>query len=407
MADKLAHDSSRDAPSTPLQNPQGPGEGGPAGAAADLLAVRLKPLREQIDRLDEQILDLISRRASVAQHVGEIKKETGAPVYRPEREAEVLRRIAERNDAQGGPLPSQAVTTIYREIMSACRALERILVVAYLGPEGSYSELALIRQFGRSVEAQACGSFDEVFRQVETGAADFGIVAVENSTEGPVSRTLDLMLESPLKIRGEVAIRIEHQLLTKTGTMDGVVRIYAHQQALAQCLYWLNRHHPSIPREAVSSNSEAARLAALDPASAAIAGELAAQRYGLMAVATHIQDETHNTTRFAVIAREDTPGLGHKAAKGSGSDHTSLVLSVPNRPGAVHALLEPLTRHGVSMTRFESRPARNKEASGVWSYYFYIDVEGHQSDAHIAAALAELKELASFFKVLGSYPVAG
>ncbi len=373
---------------------------------ADSLASKLAPLREKIDALDIQIVDLLNQRARVALQVGEIKKEVGAPVYRPEREAEVQRRLAEHNQHSGGPLPNEAIAAIYCEIMSACRNLERQLVVAYLGPEGSYSELALVTQFGHSVAAEPCASFDEVFRKVEAGGADFGIVAVENSTEGSVNRTLDLLLQTPLVIRGEVSIKIEHQLLTKSGSMDGVKRISAHPQALAQCLNWLNNHYPQLPREPASSNSEAARYAANDATTAAIAGEFAARRYSLQAVATQIQDEAHNVTRFVVIGHDGDYGHGHQAAQASGVDHTSLVLSVPNKPGAVHAMLAPLAKHGVSMTRFESRPARNKESGGVWTYYFYIDLEGHQSDPKVAAALAELKELAGFFKILGSYPTS-
>ncbi|MGA2552034.1 MAG: prephenate dehydratase [Burkholderiaceae bacterium] len=350
----------------------------------------LARLRAEIDALDAQILTLLNRRAGIALEVGAAKEHTGAPVFRPEREAQVLRGLCEKNT---GPLPSGAVQNIYREIISACRALEKTLVVAYLGPAGTFSEQAVLRQFGQAVEPQPCESIDDIFRAVETGQADFGVVPVENSTEGAINRTLDLFLQTPLKITGEVALRIEHHLLTLSGTVEGVTKIYAHAQALAQCNQWLNRHHPRIDRVACASNGEAARLASGDPGVAAVAGALAAQRYGLKKAAEHIQDDPQNTTRFAVIGQGD--------AQPSGRDHTSLILSVPNRAGAVHDMLSPLKEHGVSMTRFESRPAR----TGIWLYYFYIDIEGHRADARTAAALDALRDSAGFFKLLGSYPV--
>ncbi len=358
----------------------------------------LAALRDEIDAIDAQVLVLLNRRARVAQEVGEVKRAAAADaqVFRPEREAQVVRRLVGLND---GPLPDEAVGTIFREVMSACRSLERAAVVAYLGPEGTYSEQAVLLQFGRSVERRACATIDEIFREVESRAADFGVIPVENSTEGTVNRSLDLLLNSPLRICGEVALAIHHHLLTRSGALvdpDGVAvaRICAHPQALAQCTNWLDRHHPAIERVPVASNGVAARTAAADPATAAIAGDLAIERYGLAAVATHIQDLARNTTRFAVI--------GPIGTRPSGRDQTSIVFSVANQAGAVHEAIEPLARHGVSMTRFESRPAR----TGVWVYHFYIDVEGHESEEKVAAALAELKSRAGFFKVLGSYPLA-
>jgi chorismate mutase/prephenate dehydratase len=276
--------------------------------------------------------------------------------------------------------------------MSACRALEKRVTVAYLGPVGTFSEQAVYQQFGHAVEGMPCASIDEVFRAAEAGTADFGVVPVENSTEGAINRTLDLLLQTPLTISGEVSLPVHHSLMTKSGLMDGVSQICAHPQALAQCQAWLNQHYPSIQRNPVSSNGEAARLAAENPAVAAIAGEIAGEKHGLQVVNAHIQDDPHNRTRFAVIGRLCTAPSGH--------DHTSLVLSVANKAGAVYNLLAPLAKHGVSMTRFESRPAR----MGTWEYYFYVDVEGHCNDERMARALAELKENAAFFKVLGSYP---
>jgi chorismate mutase/prephenate dehydratase len=350
---------------------------------------KLKPLRERIDALDQEILDLLSERARIAQAVGHVKAETGAPVFRPEREAEVLRNVATRNP---GPLAGCDVQNVFREIMSACRALEKRVTVAYLGPNGTFSEQAVYLQFGHAVESLPCTSIDEVFRSVEAGTADFGVVPVENSTEGAVNRTLDLLLQTTLTISGELSMPVHHSLMTASGSMDGVTQIRAHSQALAQCQTWLNQHFPNIERHAVASNGEAARMASEDHHVAAIAGEIAGKKFNLQVVNAHIQDDPHNRTRFAVVGRLLTGS--------SGKDQTSLVLSVPNRAGAVYNLLAPLAKHGVSMTRFESRPAR----MGTWEYYFYVDVEGHASDAKVASALAELKDNAAFFKLLGSYP---
>jgi chorismate mutase/prephenate dehydratase len=352
---------------------------------------KLKPLREQIDAIDAQLLDLLSRRAKLAQEVGHVKAETKAPVFRPEREAQVLRGVADRNP---GPLGDHAVQTIFREIMSACRALEKRVTVAYLGPQGTFSEQAVYQQFGTSVDTLPCVSIDEVFRATEAGTADFGVVPVENSSEGAINRTLDLLLATSTVISGEVAIPVHHSLMTKSGTMDGVTVVCAHSQALAQCQVWLNLHFPGLERRAVASNAEAARMAGKDATIAAIASDVAAVQYDLGIVQAHIQDDPHNRTRFAVI--------GHLHTNPSGNDHTSLVLAVPNQPGAVYNLLAPLARHGVSMTRFESRPAR----MGTWEYYFYVDVEGHVQQPSVARALEELKNDAAFFKILGSYPVS-
>ncbi|VXB25121.1 prephenate dehydratase [Massilia sp. 9I] len=350
---------------------------------------KLTPLREQIDAIDAQILELLSRRGKIAQEVGHVKAETNAPVFRPEREAQVLRGVAERNP---GPLKDRDVQTIFREIMSSCRALEKRVTVAYLGPSGTFSEQAVYQQFGTAIETLPCVSIDEVFRATEAGTADFGVVPVENSSEGAINRTLDLMLATTTVISGEISIPVHHSLMTKTGSMDGVTVVCAHSQALAQCQVWLNLHHPGIERRAVASNAEAAILASQDPSVAAIASEMAGEQYQLGVVQAHIQDDPHNRTRFAVIGSLETGP--------SGRDHTSIVLAVPNKAGAVYNLLAPLAKHGVSMTRFESRPAR----IGTWEYYFYVDIEGHVVDPAVARALGELKDNAAFFKVLGSYP---
>jgi len=352
---------------------------------------QLLPLREKIDAVDAQILNLLNTRAELAQEVGHIKAHTNAPVFRPEREAQVLRGVAERNP---GPLSGADLQVIFREIMSACRALERRVTVAYLGPTGTYTEQAVFQQFGHAVVLLPCVSIDEVFRTTEAGTADFGVVPVENSTEGAVNRTLDLFLQTNLCISGELALPIQHSLLTLSGDLSKVTKLCAHSQALAQCQSWLNQHYPLLERVAVASNGEAARLAGLDASVAAIAGKAAGTQYGLQVVHANIQDDPHNRTRFAVI------GTAHCGA--SGKDQTSLILAVPNRAGAVVALLAPLAEFGVSMTRFESRPAR----TGTWEYFFYVDIEGHQHDVQVAKALVALQSIAAYFKIVGSYPVS-
>lgn len=352
---------------------------------------RLTPLRAQIDAIDQELLELISKRAKAAQEVGHIKNESSAPIFRPERENQVIQNVLQKNP---GPLLADGLASIWREIMSACRALESKQTIAYLGPTGTFSEQAAHQFFGQSISGLPCVSLDEVFKAVEKGAATFGVVPVENSSEGAVSRTLDLLLESPLQISGEVVLPIRHHLLTKHGNLDGVKTVCAHAQALAQCQQWLSVHAPQLQRQAVSSNAEAARMASKDSSIAAIAGEPAQLAYGLQIVSAQIQDDPNNRTRFVVI--------GQYACQPCGQDQTSLVLSVANQPGAVHHLLGPLAKHGVSMTRFESRPARK----GSWEYHFYIDIEGHTSDAKVATAIAELKTIAAFYKNLGSYPRA-
>ncbi len=350
---------------------------------------QLKPLREKIDAVDAQLLELLNKRAELAQQVGHLKANTNAPVFRPEREAQVLRGVAERNQ---GPLASLDIQLIFRQIMSACRALERRVTVAYLGPAGTFSEQAVFQQFGHAIVLLPCISIDEVFRTTEAGTADFGVVPVENSTEGAVNRTLDLLLQTTLTISGELSIPVQHSLMSASGDFNGITKICAHSQALAQCQTWLNQHYPHIERLAVASNGEAARLASVDPTVAAIAGEAAGDQYELQVVHAHIQDDPHNRTRFVVI--------GNSRCTPSGKDQTSLVLAVPNKAGAVYSLLAPFMQFGVSMTRFESRPAR----TGTWEYYFYVDVEGHQQDDAVAKSLNELRNSAAFFKILGSYP---
>ncbi|MFZ9406934.1 MAG: prephenate dehydratase [Burkholderiaceae bacterium] len=350
---------------------------------------RLSEIRQRIDAVDARLLELLAERGRLVLEVGALKHATNAPVWRPEREAQIMQRLADTNP---GPLPDGALQSIWREVISACRALESRLRIGYLGPVGTFSEQAVIAQFGQGVEAVPCVSFDEVFRATEAGTVDFGVVPVENSTEGAVNRSLDLFLQSPLHICGEVTVPVRHHLLSRSGTMEGITRICAHAQALAQCVGWLDRNHPGIERVPVASNAEGARLAAIEPHTAGIAGDGALGRYDVQIVAEAIQDDPLNRTRFVVI--------GNHACGLSGADQTSLILSVPDRAGAVHALIEPLARHGVSMKRFESRPARQ----GTWEYYFYIDLLGHQDEPHVAAALAEIRSNSAFYKSLGSYP---
>ncbi len=356
--------------------------------------VDFSPLRERIDAIDAEMLALLDRRARVALEIGEIKRAHGLPAFRPEREAAVIERLKQ---ACQGALPADSIAPIWREIMSACRSLETPTRVAYLGPAGTFSELAALGYFGSSIVRVPCANADEVFHVTSAGAADFGVVPVENSSEGVVTRSLDLFLTTPLLIVGETSLQVRHHLLARAASLEGIATVCAHPQALAQCHTWLSHHLPDAERRPVASNAEGARLASTDARMAGIASERAASEFGLSVVASGIQDDTHNRTRFAIVAHPET----HPQPAASGHDCTSLVVSVANRPGAVHDLLVPLKTHGVSMTRFESRPAR----SGQWEYYFYIDLAGHVVDSQVAAALAELHDVASFFKLLGSYPV--
>lgn len=361
----------------------------------------LQQVRADIDAIDKEILALISKRAGCAQRVAEIKlaevRSTGGDeqdvvFYRPEREAQILRNIMERNT---GPLDDHTMAHLFREIMSACLALERPLQVAYLGPEGTFTQAAAMRHFGHAAICVPQGTIDAVFAQVESGDCHYGVVPVENSTEGMVSRTLDNFMDSPLKIAGEVELRIEHHLLVSPASDAAqITRICAHQQALAQCRNWLDTHWPNVEREAVSSNGEAARRAAEDVSVAAVAGDMAAEMYDLKALASHIEDYADNSTRFLIIGRGEVLG--------SGADKTSIIVSSRNRPGALFALLEPFHRGGVSLTRIDSRPSRTEK----WAYVFFIEFEGHLEDDNIRAILSELEEQSIMLKTLGSYPRA-
>ena len=353
----------------------------------------LSDLRIQIDQLDKELLALLNQRAHVAEQVGEVKKLEGTPFFRPDRVAAVIAKIQQANT---GPLKNEHVAAIWNEIMSACLALEAPVRVAYLGPAGTFSEEATLNFFGTSIEHVSCNSIDEVFRATAGGSANYGVVPVENSTEGVISRSLDLFLTSPLHIIGETSLLVRHNLLRLSDSLEGIEVVYAHPQALAQCQGWLTAHLPNAERRTASSNAEGARLATTNPAWAGIASDRAGAQFGLHTAAHAIQDDAFNRTRFAVVCLPQTL----PSPPPSGKDCISLIVSVPNRPGAVHDILGPLKTHGVSMTRFESRPAR----SGQWEYYFYIDLQGHTSEPHVSAALKELQQLCAFFKVLGTYP---
>ena len=355
----------------------------------------LEDLRSRIDQLDEEILLLLNERARCAMDVAEVKlRDSGggpAVFYRPEREAQVLRRVVEVNE---GPLSAEKVVRIYREVMSACLALEEPLTVAYLGPEGTFTQMAAEKQFGESVMCVPLVTVDDVFREVTSENCNYGVVPVENSSEGVISHTLDNFLGSDLKICGEVEIRVHHHIMVSSGAEGDIQRIYSHQQTLGQCRRWLNGHYPNVPRMPTTSNAEAAKLAAEDKEAAAIAGEIAAGIYDLKIVSRQIEDEHDNTTRFIVVGRED---IGP-----SGKDKTSIMVSTHNQPGALYKLLEPFHRYDISLTSIETRPSR----TGMWSYVFFIDFEGHREDDNIRAVLNEIDDDALEVKLLGSYPRA-
>lgn len=355
---------------------------------------KLKQHRDQIDALDSQILQLVNSRARLARMIGELKDD--GVIYRPEREAQVLRRLQTENT---GPLSEEGVSQIFRAVMANCRALEKELSIAFLGPLGTYSEEAALKQFGQGRSAVVCGTIDEVFRTVEAGQADYGVVPVENSTEGAIGLTLDLLLESPLKVCGEVTLPIHHCLLSRQNDINQITHVFSHTQSLSQCHEWLNKNLSKAQREAVTSNAYAAKMihdlvSTPGTFAAAIASKRAAELFDLYVLAENIEDDPNNTTRFLVLGKQDVAP--------SGKDKTSLVMATQNKPGAMVDLLEPLAKHGVSMTKFESRPSKQ----GLWDYVFFVDVEGHMTDTPVKAALDDLHERASWLKVLGSYPVA-
>jgi chorismate mutase/prephenate dehydratase len=349
----------------------------------------LKALRERIDSIDDTILQLVSERAGIAQQVGHAKK--GEKIYRPEREAQIVRRLREANP---GPLSGDVIERLIREVISACRALEQTLRIAYLGPAGTFSQQAVHKHFGHEADALAEADIDACFHAVETGRADFAVVPVENSTEGSIARTLDLIVSSPLKICSEVMLPIHQALMRKHAGMDGIQRVYGHAQSLAQCQKWLGRHLPDAERVSVVSNSDGARRAVDEPDAATLGSATAAELYGLSVIEARIEDEVSNTTRFLVLGKSD--------AAPSGRDKTSLVMGAHNQPGAVVKLLQPLAEAGISMSKLESRPARGSN----WEYLFFVVCNGHREDPELASALREIEVRAAFLKVLGSYPAA-
>jgi chorismate mutase/prephenate dehydratase len=366
-----------------------------SGGDQQLEGQQLKVLRDKIDAIDSEIERLISERARCAQDVAAVKKargETEIQYYRPEREAQVLRKIMANNQ---GPLSNEEMARLFREIMSACLALEHPVRVAYLGPEGTFTQQAALKHFGRSAISVPMAAIDDVFREVEAGAVEFGVVPVENSSEGVVNHTLDTFFESGLKICGEVALRIHQNLLVSDVTnTDNITRIYSHSQSLAQCRKWLDSRFPKADRIPVSSNSEAARRVKGEWNAAAIAGEMAADLYGLKILAEKIEDRPDNATRFLIIGNQEVPP--------SSNDKTSVIISMRNEPGALYNALEPFRNHKVDLTSVESRPSK----TGAWNYIFFIDFNGHKEDENVRAALKEVGERASEVKMLGSYPKA-
>lgn len=354
----------------------------------------LAELRGKIDEIDAQIQALIAERALCAKEIGALKGLTKtADFYRPEREAQVLRRVVERNR---GPLRNEEMVRLFRELMSACLAQEEPLKVAYLGPEGTFTQSAVLKHFGHSVRALSVATIEDVFHEVEAGIADFGVAPVENSTEGTVNHTLDMFITSPLKICGEVELRIHQHLMGKMKEIGQIRRVCSHSQSFAQCRGWLAQYLPEVERITVLSNAEAARRARDEEGTAAIAGDAAAEVYDLRTLFTNIEDQADNTTRFLVVGRKLFPP--------SGDDKTSVLVSATGTagPGVLLHLLDPLARHGVNMTRIESRPSRRKK----WDYVFFVDIDGHAEDEKVGKALEEVKNNASLFKILGSYPRA-
>jgi len=362
----------------------------------------LNKIRVRIDELDREIQSLISERAKCAQQVAEVKMRAGqkdgsdALFYRPEREAQVLRAVKERNT---GPLDDNEIARLFREIMAACLALEQPLKVAYLGPDGSFTQMGALKHFGGSIKGMPTVQIDEVFREVEAGNADFGVVPIENSTEGVVSYTLDMLLHSSLVICGEVDLPIHHNLITHCDDLSAITKVYSHQQSLAQCRNWLNKNLPGVETISVSSNSHAVTLLKDDPTAAAIAGPMASDLYSVPVLCQNIEDQLDNTTRFIVLGKQSVPV--------SGEDKTSLLVMLHNKAGALHDLLSSFADRGISMSKIESRPAQSSGANtSTWEYVFFIDIQGHRDDQKVAEAITDLEHKSAMLKVLGSYPVA-
>ncbi|SHE21034.1 Chorismate mutase I / Prephenate dehydratase [methanotrophic endosymbiont of Bathymodiolus puteoserpentis (Logatchev)] len=353
----------------------------------------LSELRDQIDAIDQEILQLINQRAALAEEVAKTKIANGEETcfYRPDREALVLRRIQELNP---GPLSDDTAARFFRELMSACLALEKPLHVAYLGPEGTFTQQAAFKHFGQAVKAEPVSTIEAIFESVESDHCQFGVVPIENSTEGMVTHTLDRFVTSPLQVCGEVALRINHNLLSNVENLSEITEVFSHRQSLAQCRKWLEENLPNVRCTEVSSNAEAARIASSQQGAAAIAGELSAEIYSVNLLECNIEDELNNTTRFVIV--------GNLTASSTGQDKTSLLISTKNNPGALYSILEPFAKHNIGLTKIESRPSRQ----GLWDYLFFIDIDGHKTNQNVVLALDELQPRVTMIKVLGSYPKA-
>jgi len=352
--------------------------------------MELKSLRKKIDQLDQRIVDLLNKRAEITLRIGKIKKRLGKSIYSPEREEEVLQRIKRHPAAY---LKKEALEAIYREIMSMALALEKPLKIAYLGPPATFTHLAAMKKFGSQVEYLACNSIGEVFIEVEKGQADYGVVPVENSIEGAVTHTLDMLVDADLRICSQIILDITHNLLAKTNLRQ-IRKIYSNPQVFAQCRLWLEENLAQAEKIEVSSTTRAAQIAAREKHSACIASLLAAKVYKLKVIAKDIEDSPHNITRFLVIGKNDVAPTG--------KDRTSILFSIKDRVGALHDMLLPFKRYGINLTKIESRPSKKK----VWDYFFFVDFDGHYKDAKVKRALAELEEKSKFLKILGSYPKA-
>lgn len=351
----------------------------------------IQAFRAEIDRLDDEILRLLNERSKQVIEIGKLKKQAGADahLHTPAREAEIVERLTSRNP---GPFPNEAIRPVYREIMSASLSLEGMQKVAYLGPPATFTHLAAIQKFGSSAQYLPVNGIKDVFDEVERGRANFGVVPIENSTEGVVNHTLDMFIDSNLLIYGEVLQEVSHHLLSRSGRIEDVKKIYSHPHAIAQCRHWLESNLPQVPLAEVPSTARAAELCGSEPSAAAIASELAAELYGLKVVKARIEDNINNVTRFLILSK--------KAPERTGKDKTSVMLSVKDRVGALYDLIRPFASHGLNLTKIESRPSRRK----AWEYIFFVDLEGYAEEERVKKALEEVKGRCLFFKVLGSYP---
>ncbi|HXU71610.1 MAG TPA: prephenate dehydratase [Polyangia bacterium] len=356
------------------------------------MTTKLPTLRQAIDSLDDKLVELLNERARLVQEVGAIKAQLKQPFYVPERERQILERLQQANT---GPFPTEALRPVFSEIISACLSLEHPLRVAFLGPEATFTHMAARTRFGLSARYVPAATVAGVFTEVEKGMADLGVVPIENSTEGVVNSTLDVLIDSELSITAEIATEVSHCLLTRSGTLDGIGKVYSHPQALAQCRGWLSANLPNVAQIEVASTALAARLTRDDPVAAAVASELAGQLYDLKIARKKIEDEVRNVTRFLVVGREPPPPTGR--------DKTSILFSLKDAAGVLYKVLQPLADAGLNLSRIESRPSRKK----LWDYVFFIDVDGHTGEPGVEAALRALEARCEFVKVLGSYPRAG